>query len=165
MLKLVQILRLTPSKIHTNSLGVHVQVLQSTIEDDDDGKGAIKSVICKTRANDGNRITLLKFHKWHDKAREIDLPVWMHCSCPYFLFYAEVALTMKGSSTILNSNGKMPKIKNPRTVPWCCKHIAAAYKFAIKAKAIDNRRSASKGGPSDADLKKAVHHLNKMGRH
>ena len=52
--------------------------------------------------------------------------LWVHCSCPYFLYYVEVALTLQGSSSIYDSNGNMPRINNPKVVPYVCKHLFAA---------------------------------------
>ena len=52
--------------------------------------------------------------------------VWASCECPYFLYHAEVALQKRGSTDINFSNGKLPKITNPRLVAHACKHVVAA---------------------------------------
>lgn len=52
--------------------------------------------------------------------------VWVSCTCPYFKYTNEVALEKQGSSDINFSNGKYPKITNPRAIPGACKHIMAA---------------------------------------
>lgn len=51
--------------------------------------------------------------------------VWASCDCEYFLYHCEVALQRRGSSDINFSNGKLPKITNPRLVSHACKHIVA----------------------------------------
>ncbi len=52
--------------------------------------------------------------------------VWASCECPYFLYHCEVALQKRGSTDINFSNGKLPKITNPRLVAHSCKHVVAA---------------------------------------
>jgi hypothetical protein len=52
--------------------------------------------------------------------------VWASCSCAYFLYHCEVALSKRGSTDVNYSNGKLPKITNPRLVSHACKHIVAA---------------------------------------
>jgi hypothetical protein len=57
--------------------------------------------------------------------------VWVHCSCPYFTYYLEVVLQLHGSSRIYNSNGEMPKIRNPRLRPYLCKHLYALMLYLM----------------------------------
>lgn len=57
--------------------------------------------------------------------------LWASCSCPYFLYHCEVALQRSGSTDINFSNGKLPKITNPRLVRHCCKHIAASLQRGV----------------------------------
>lgn len=47
-------------------------------------------------------------------------------NCPFFLFHCEYALARVGSSEIKYSNGKPPYIKNPKYVPYLCKHLTKA---------------------------------------
>jgi len=63
--------------------------------------------------------------------------LWVHCSCPYFTYHLEVALTLKKSSSIYDSNGNLPRITNPRLRPYVCKHLFAtliSYLNADKGK-------------------------------
>lgn len=53
--------------------------------------------------------------------------VWVSCDCEYFKFHCEVADTRRGSSDVIHSNGKFPKITNRRGVAHVCKHIAACF--------------------------------------
>lgn len=48
-----------------------------------------------------------------------------HCGCDDFKFRSEVALAIRGSSVIVNSNGAFPKITNPTARPQLCKHMLA----------------------------------------
>lgn len=52
---------------------------------------------------------------------------WVSCDCEYFKFHCEVADTRRGSSDVIHSNGKFPKITNKRGVAHVCKHIAACF--------------------------------------
>lgn len=58
--------------------------------------------------------------------------IWVHCSCPYFTYYLEVALQLYGSSQIYNSNGQFPKIRNPSLKPYFCKHLYALSLALLK---------------------------------
>lgn len=57
------------------------------------------------------------------------VPVRVSCSCEFFMYTCEYALTMHGASTIMHSNGKPAKYTNPGNVPLLCKHL---MKFSIK---------------------------------
>lgn len=56
----------------------------------------------------------------------------LSCSCPDFKYRHEVALTHRGGSFISYSNGKLPKIRNPRMRRTCCKHCLRFYQFLSK---------------------------------
>lgn len=60
-------------------------------------------------------------------------PVWVSCSCNYFRFVCEWALSRYGSSDILYSNGQPARFTNPRGIGTLCKHIYAAIPAAIAA--------------------------------
>lgn len=64
---------------------------------------------------------------------------WVSCSCPYFLFHCEVALSNKDSSSIINSNGAQPGVTNPLALPVVCKHIISAI---VKGKALEVKPKA-----------------------
>lgn len=61
-----------------------------------------------------------------------DSELWVSCDCPYHLFYVEYALAKYKSSDIIYSNGKRPKIKNPKEIAFTCKHVNLAMETAIK---------------------------------
>lgn len=48
-------------------------------------------------------------------------------------FNVEVVNTLKRSSDIINSNGELPVIRNPRMIPHLCKHLIALARIAVKA--------------------------------
>lgn len=74
-------------------------------------------------------------HKNVYERPSLDLPTWVQCSCPFFLFHCEYALARVGSSEIKYSNGKPPYIKNPKYVPYLCKHLYKACDDSIMAQA------------------------------
>jgi hypothetical protein len=60
-----------------------------------------------------------------------DSKLWVHCRCPYFLFYCEQALTRIKASSIyeceVDKRVTDPRRqRNPRLIPYACKHIYAA---------------------------------------
>lgn len=57
--------------------------------------------------------------------------IWASCTCPYWLYHVETALSKSGSTDILFSNGKLPKITNPRMVRHCCKHVASCLQRGV----------------------------------
>jgi len=54
---------------------------------------------------------------------------WVRCTCPYFKFHSEVAISKRGSTTVKFSNGADPIITNPREQPRLCKHLFSAQAF------------------------------------
>lgn len=48
---------------------------------------------------------------------------WVGCSCPYWLYYMEVAVARGKSTGIRYSNGRLPVVKNPEMIPGVCKHL------------------------------------------
>lgn len=60
-----------------------------------------------------------------------DSQLWVHCSCPYFTFYLEVALTLQKTSNVYDSNGALPKKLNTGLKPYLCKHLFAAISLLM----------------------------------
>jgi hypothetical protein len=84
--------------------------------------------------------------------------VWASCSCAYFLYHCEVALIKRGSSDQNYSNGKLPKITNPRLVAHSCKHIVAALQrgaFMLEPKKVVKKPEVKKPEPKTTVKKPA----------
>lgn len=62
-----------------------------------------------------------------------DGPVWVSCSCNYFRYVCEWALTRYGSSDIIYSNGQPARFTNPRGIGTLCKHIYAVIPVALSS--------------------------------
>lgn len=60
-------------------------------------------------------------------------PVWVSCSCNYFRYVCEWALSRYGSSDIIYSNGQPARFTNPKGVGTLCKHIYKVLPFAINS--------------------------------
>lgn len=57
------------------------------------------------------------------------------CSCDAHVYWGgEYALWRKGAADIKYGNGDPPDVRNPRLVPWACKHIAAVLGHVIRKK-------------------------------
>lgn len=59
-------------------------------------------------------------------------PVWVRCTCPYFMFYVEWVLAKEESTTLRRTtDNKPPNIKNPQRIPYVCKHLYRALPLAL----------------------------------
>jgi hypothetical protein len=63
------------------------------------------------------------------KGRGPEAEVLVTCSCPDHMYRWEVALTKKGGSKVLYSNGEKPVVQNPKELSGCCKHVFAFIKL------------------------------------
>jgi hypothetical protein len=79
------------------------------------------------RCTDGKRKTYLRFFG----APSMTTPVWAWCDCPYFTYYLEVTLSSFGCSSVRNSNGQPPTIRNPQNIPYLCKHLVLTAEIAL----------------------------------
>jgi len=60
-----------------------------------------------------------------------DSRLWVHCRCPYFLYYCEQALTRIKASSIYECEVEKRvsdprRQRNPNLTPYACKHLYAA---------------------------------------
>jgi len=81
-------------------------------------------VVC----TDGRRNSYLRFFG----PPEPDSECWVWCSCPYFQFTLEVALARRNTSVVRNSNGQLPRVRNPAMIPHLCKHLVLIANAAVK---------------------------------
>lgn len=132
MLTLRALMQFTPDAMKKRALKVGIRLIKSTIDKDDEG--VFKKVELRAIATTIPRIVIFKIYMVKGNKFTINSPTWVHCSGENYLYQWEVANTMRGSSSIINSNGAMPRITNPRTRPGLCKHAYAAAPLALKAK-------------------------------
>lgn len=73
-----------------------------------------------------------------------DSKLWVHCRCPYFTYYLEMALFLQKASAIWDSDGTMGKrIRNPNMTPYLCKHLYASILTTLE---IEKNESVYKQG-------------------
>jgi len=136
MLSLSQIARATPKSVQRKS--VSFSKVKAFIDTDDNGE--FKYITATARSTGSmnkyqvhvrlyGRVPMSGKMKPNSKA-------WVHCSCPYFRYYVEVALAARGSSAILISTGAFPKIRNPRMKPYLCKHLFQVVPVVMQVKAV-----------------------------
>jgi hypothetical protein len=168
MIYLTQLQRMTPANIKRNSRYVLLFSGSTFIERDQKGRHKVYRARAKTtrgRARDPKRksgakvklsgdtyeLVIKMYGKpMKDGTMKPNNRAWVHCTCPYFLYYNEVALAARGSSEVISSNGALPNIRNPRMKPYLCKHLFRAATVAPKAKAKE-REDLTKIDEADLD--------------
>ena len=123
----------TPRPIMLRALQQCRVRVTKAIQDRDDFGNLTKEFSGLVRATDGDRYCTIYFYE-PDKKNLTDSKIWLHCSCPHYTFNVEVVNTLKHSSDILNSNGELPVVRNPRMIPHLCKHLVALSRLALVAK-------------------------------
>lgn len=148
MLTLKQLIAMTPEKVRKKTNNPDIKVVKD-LDQKKFGTKKFRAVYTKTRLKNkestGRAYTLIiRNHGTkkdaHDFFFKPESNLWVHCSCPYFTFNLEVALTLRKSSSIYDSNGEMPRIKNPYLKPYLCKHLYATILALVLQ---DQKRSKS----------------------
>ncbi len=131
-----KLIRATPHKILLRAaIQCRTTITRAILEVDEFGNKR-KNVAGLVRATDGDRFVVVMFYE-PEKTALGESKVWVHCSCPYYLYHCEVVNAKHKSSDIINSNGQLPLVRNPRMIPHVCKHLVAMARIAVKAKAKD----------------------------
>lgn len=125
-----QMYRVTPANIRANSMSAQVQVRSRGKHKKYARLGDVYEIIYKVKCVDEWRNVTLRFQrkKKTDKnlpTPSLSTPVWVRCTCPWFLYHCEYALTQHGSSWVHYSNGAPANQTNPRNIPFVCKHVYA----------------------------------------
>jgi hypothetical protein len=77
----------------------------------------------------------LKIYDKQDQSAEI----WASCSCEGFLYFSEISWSLKGSSSVIYSNGKLPHIRNPNFTLRGCPHVVALLSWSLRSKTVARR--------------------------
>lgn len=129
-LSLRQLLKATPPYIHNNSRDVIVRSLKESIT-----KGGFPAVQAKAMSMTNTRRVEYKLSVI---GKDRELPVYkqkhvlVSCSCDFFTFTCEYALTQWGSAQIKYSNGEPAVTTNPGNQPLMCKHLVKLAKTIIE---------------------------------
>lgn len=124
MINLNQAIKYTPARIKKGTVLTVKSIKLVEARNGEDTKGPFQKATFEVVATNGPRRVTIK--AYGDPRKNIfQRSTWVTCSCPWFLFFCEYALAKRGSSDIINSNGKPPIITNPRQWPYICKHVIA----------------------------------------
>ena len=107
-----QMINATPRNIIMNAS--HVLLLPFKSSESTDEQGQFSYYLYHGRDKDGMRKVQIKIYNGRY--------TWIHCDCPWFQYNCEVALSLKNSSSLINSNGQVSKTTNPMMKPLLCKH-------------------------------------------
>jgi hypothetical protein len=123
MIHLATILHRTPGNIHRNSRNCRAKITSSVVNSDAGGEHfLIKGLAIDPTTTKTNYRQLAKVYLAKDGNVPSNPRVFVWCGCPWFKYFCEVALAIRGSSYIINANGALPKITNPTARPQTCKH-------------------------------------------
>ena len=132
MLSLFTLIEMSNNGNKERSGTVASKVLNCTLGQDEDG--VFKQVTCVAVSDTIPRTIVWRLYQTRNKAFTINSLTWVHCGCEDWTYRWEVADTIRGSSSVINSNGAMPRIRNARTRPGLCKHALACARQALTAK-------------------------------
>lgn len=133
-------LALTPRAVQQRSANGKVMILLDQIENPT-ARSKCRSIYLRVKLNND-----ASSHLYHSSQIRIygkagdskqylmrpDSRLWVHCRCPYFLYYCEQALARIKASSIydcrpeLRGKGPTGILRNPNLVPYLCKHLYAA---------------------------------------
>jgi hypothetical protein len=134
MIKFSTLIKNTPKNIVENTKTVKSQRLVKAWSSIDEKGRLYKGAMVHSKAT--SVIRLIQIRLYGVKGAPIfDHMMWGHCSCEYWLYFLEVALSAHGASSIINSNGEYPAIRNPSLDPHVCKHVYATVPLIARIKA------------------------------
>lgn len=120
-LSLRQLMKATPPYLHSNAEEVTIRSLKPATT-----KGGMPAIRAKALSVGGKTRTVYDLHvigKEPDLAVSSQKHVLVSCSCDFFLYSCEYALTHWGSAVIKYSNGEPATTTNPGNQPILCKHL------------------------------------------
>jgi len=125
MLTLSKIIGATPQNVKDSAREVGVALNKAVT----DGETTFYSF--KARSKGGKDTYTPQIVLTGTDIKKTQLPrskAWVTCTCSYFKFNCEAALTKHGSSSIIHTKGYKPKGSkrgpvNPRMIPQICKHL------------------------------------------
>ena len=169
MVHLATILQRTPANIHRNSQTCRAKIESATINADRNGSfWFVKLTAFDPRTTRKRYRLIIKFYLDPKTGKIATNPktfVW--CGCKWFLYNCEVALALRGSSFIVNSNGALPKITNSTGRPQVCKHSLAALRLirsAPMALELADRKTKTKTLIDDVKLDSKMSSKSRVAR-
>ncbi len=134
MLSLASLLKLTKPESIKLSAKCRVRITRAVYDTDEKGYHKMVLATVRSAGSDKDRFAIIQFYDT-DQRNLVNSRVWVHCSCEDFTYRHEVPVTLRKSSSIIDSNGGFPHINNPQARPMLCKHLAALARLAPTAPA------------------------------
>lgn len=137
MLSLRRLMNNTPKPVQDRSKKTNARVIDGKVVDKRSKYGVHVTVRVDSNTEETHYDTDIEFYpapiaqKVYSRPT-LDTPIFVKCSCPFFLFHCEYALARSGSSEIDYSNGNRPVVKNPNQTPYLCKHLFRAAPEALR---------------------------------
>lgn len=156
---MITILHRTPSNIHRNSQNCRAKVTSSVVNSDAGGEHfLVKGLAMDPTTTKTNYRQIAKVYMNNQGLVPNNPKVFVWCGCPWFKYFCEVALAIRGSSYIINANGALPKITNPTARPQVCKHMLAFLRKIqsqpdlLRAMATQRVHASAAGRSRDAHI-------------
>lgn len=119
----------TPANIRKNSRAANTQIRTRGRLKKYARLGDVYEIIYKVKCTKEWRNVTLRFMKKSPNdpmpSPSLTAPCWVRCTCPWFLYHCEYALSRSGSTWLHYSNGEPANQTNPQNIPFVCKHIYA----------------------------------------
>lgn len=135
-LTLKQMYKVTPANIRQNAQLATVQTRRRGQPKRYQRLGDTYEIIYKVKCTKEWRNVTLRFLKKKPSdpmpTPGLGTPVWVRCTCPWFLYHCEYALAKYGSTWVHYSNGNPANQTNPQNTPFVCKHIYALQQEIAK---------------------------------
>lgn len=128
MLTLAKIMRKMPPNWEINSAYCKIKSYKKII-DTQDKQPVVLALMYSTHDHNHMKKTTPKVHRCYIKGLQgakkkiYASNVEVSCSCEAFLYWCEVALEKKDASVVMFSNGQLPIVRNPKMIPFMCKHL------------------------------------------
>lgn len=130
MLTVKQLLKSTPSNIHTNAGYVKISKVVRGWSKKTTNPALRFQTVYSTHDHTGKKKNFPpEIHQSYvEGLMGTDTKIGqkyvrVSCTCPYFMYYCEAALHKHAAADIVYSNGDRPVVTNPSMVPMCCKHL------------------------------------------
>jgi len=161
---LARLIQLTPKPVVDRARSCISRVLYNRVRDSDDAGFKYLEVILRSRCQDSDHsyLTVVRFDRFGVIKNPVHHPTWVRCSCPYFLYYVEVALSRHGSTSVYYSNGMYPMIRNPKLRPYMCKHLISSVNPAVHTLQQEMRAEQKKTEGLGAKIRKLPGMLKRL---
>ena len=139
MLKIKDIQRVTPRVVKENAK--KVRILSWKVKDIDTKDGKRKAFFCKVRSLPDQFERRKNTYQIRVEAVELDTPlhkanIRVYCGCDFHIYYGCADVLIKNGAGFKEyKTGIMPDMRNPRYIPFSCKHLFAVFQF-IKLKKL-----------------------------